>query len=144
MAFVRRPLETEQADTPASRQVDRICQPLPRFVSRHVGLEDAHHVGGPAASRGISPRLRRAQPAIMDVADAARLHRGSQQTFGETGFARRRHRAHVEQGVHAGRNKKIEELVLNQPLISDREKVLDQPPASDYIADYRSGEAARR
>ncbi len=126
MAGMRRPLEAEQAHAFEPRQADRFGQALAGCRLCHVRLENPHHLGSAAAPRRLPPWLGRAQPAVVQVANAARLQRCPKDALGKSRLARQRHGPHVKQRLHTRRKKNIEELVLDQPLVSNRENIRNQ------------------
>ena len=90
-------LEAEQAAASRGRESRQAREVLLRGLGGHVLGEDAVQLGPVPGARGDPARLRGAEAAEVDVADAARIKRGGQQGFGEAGLAGLRDGADVNQ-----------------------------------------------
>lgn len=90
-------LEAEQAAASPGREGCQAREVLLRGLGGHVLGEDAVQLGPVSGARGDPARLRGAESAEVDVADAARIERGGQQGLGEAGLAGLRDGADVDQ-----------------------------------------------
>jgi len=104
----------------------RISQSFKGRFSLHMSGEDGVHLSRAAAPGSIASGFRGAEAPVMQIGDAARLQRSAEHRFRKPCLARQRHRPHIQQRPNTRSLNQIEELVLDQPLISDGKKISDQ------------------
>ena len=126
----------EDADRPGlphqRRQLVEFLSCLRRL--QVFGVDPVQHLEFPAA-RGQAALFRRAEPAQVKVGDAALVEARCELVLGKAGAAGSRHRAHVDQKLHAGLFEFVEHGLGRRLLIADgEERLILRPEALRAIA----------
>lgn len=116
-------LEAEQAAASPGREGCQAREVLLRGLGGHVLGEDTVQLGSVPGARGDPARLRGAEAAEVDVADAARIERGGQQGLGEAGLAGLRDGADVNQKLDLVGEQAAQGAVEGLSLVASGEEV---------------------